>query len=450
MNWRVNPLRSAVLLPALIGFAACQTLSDIDSPVGPDRDLIGVNYVELSLPTELVMVDSFTTTNTGRLLVGNFRDAELGSVQATSYVRMALETPDPVVKADATVDSLVIFWEVNYVAAQQEVTTNQTFSVYLIDEQENIENSVLYYSGSSLNKGELVGSNTISVDRTKEDTVYSLRLDNTWGEELLANMISQDPVFKNTTEFNEVYKGLVLESDVSNDVVVGINNSTETDSRLALYFSSPGDTVSKRYDILFSGNSIRGFHQLEFQNDGSAVGSLTDSYTPIDGGGRVLAMAGVGFGTLLDLDYFRNYFDTIPPNLINYADILMSDVEETDEGNTLENIRFYITGNDGRFIPGIYPDSALSNINPPKGIYDPLNPQIPTQAGEVVYFQPQFDSAAVSFNGPITPFLQLVADSTIVEPKLLLLPLAVGASLQTLKLDEADFKLRIYFTNPNE
>ncbi|MEL6535338.1 MAG: DUF4270 family protein [Bacteroidota bacterium] len=450
MNWRVNSLMPAGFLSALIGFSACQTLPEIDSPVGPDRDLIGVNYVELSLPSQLVQIDSFSTTNTGRLLVGNYRDAELGTVQATSYVRMALETPDPVVKADASIDSMVIYWDVNYVAARQEVTHNQNFSVYLIDDQESIDNGVIYYGSSSLTKGDLLGSGAISVDRSKEDTVYSITLENTWGDELLANMISQDAVFKNTTEFNEAYKGLIFESDLGNEVAIGVNNSTETESRLALFFSSPGDTVSKRYDLIFSGNSVRGFHQLTLGKDGTAVGSIMDTYTPVDGGGRILAMAGAGYATLLDLDEYRNYFDTVPPNLINYADLYMSDVEETDLGNNLESIRFYVTGNDGRFVPAIFSDSALSNINPPKGIYDPINPQVPTQASDIVYFLPEFDDSTATYSGPITPFLQLVADSTIVEPKLLILPLAVGASLRTMKLDEADFKLRIYYTNPNE
>lgn len=449
MNLRVNPLKLAAWLPALIGFGACQTITDLDTSVGPDTNRIGVKYLELSPPTQLVQLDSFSTTNTGRLLVGSFEDSEFGKISGTAYARFQLSSADPLVKADATLDSLVVSLELDYLAANAERINGETFEFHLLPPDQPIKNSVLYYGNSSLEKGESLGSGSLDVLREKDDTTYSIRLNDTWAEGILTRMINRDAIFKNSAEFNKEFPGIVISSAESNSSLLGINNENKSKSRLTLYFSSPGDTTSREYDIRFSGNGVRSFHQLDIENTGLATQEISNFYTPIDGGDRVLAMAGAGFGTLLDLNFIRRVLDTLPPNLINYADLILEDIEGIEGSNSSQTIRLLLTGNSGRFVPALNSNLPVSALNPPKGIYDFSRDPVAKDISGIVYFQPKRDTTHNTFSGPITRFVQAVADSSISETRVLILPINLGGSAQTLKLDKSDLRIRLYYTEPN-
>lgn len=450
MNWRDNSLRPTAWLSVFLSLAACQTISDIDTTVGPDTDRIGVNYVEVSLPAELVQIDSFASTNTGRLLTGRMVDSELGTITATSYTRMVLQTADPVVKADSEFDSLILYWNVTYLATEQSVVADQEFFVHRLADGTEFSRDSTYYTQSSLPIGDMLGSISITLPQGLEDTVLAIHLDAAWGNELLQAMINREPPFKNNNEFNKVYPGLAFVSGAGNEAILGVNVVDGTTSRLSLFFSSPGDSLAKEYEISISGANTTGFSQVETANDGLATSGLAETYQPVDANGRIICTAGSRYAALLDLDVLRAYFDTLSPNLINYAEIIIDGIENPDGGNLPVGVRFYLTEEDGRFIPALEADSVVTRINFPKGIYDPSAPQNPQRRADIVYFEPNFNDSTNYFRGPITPFLQSVADGTIVESRLLLLPVGFGGSVRTLKLDESDLKFRFYYTSPED
>ena len=447
MNLRVNPAGPLASLAVLLGLASCQTITDLDTTVGPDTDRIGVHYVELALPTQLVQIDSFGTTNWGQILVGKYQDPEIGTVTGQGYVRAALSNNNPLVKADSEFDSLIMYWDVPYVAAEREITTDQEFSIYSIQELAELNDTTDYYSNSSIPLGNLLGSGSLTIYRDI-DTLYSIPMSNDLGLELLTRMKDRHPSFKNSDQFQQYYRGLSFVSSEDNEVMLGVSNGANTESRMTLYFSSPGDTISKQYDFRLSGTDTDAFHSLSTELNGSLTSSISESYQPVDAQGRILTMGGSHIHSILDLSNIRSYFDTISNSLINRADLVIDDIEDTDKNNFPVSVRFYLTEN-GRYIPSVYDSLLISSINPPKGIYSYTYPPVAYSADGVQYFQPTYDTAANRYLGPVTSFVQALVDSTILESNVLVVPVQNEYYVRKLKVDEGDLRIRIYYTKPN-
>lgn len=445
MNWQVKPAGPLALLVALIGLGACQEPSDLETNVGPDTDRIGVNYVELSLNPQLTLLDSIYTTNSGTLLVGRYEDDELGVIEGTGYTRLRLSELNPVIKPDAQVDSVVLVMFNRSLLSKSPIRQNQEFQVYQL--RQFVEGSEPYYTTSERNLEKLLGVGATSTDR--DTTLYhriTLDADSTFGNSFLIRMKNGDDVFSSSNNFQGYYPGIAIMPGDNNAVMMGIDVSTDS-SKMIMYYSSPGDTTSIEY--VFHLNRGRSFTSLDVDRTGTILEEMSDPYTLYDGQGRSFTMGGVGLGTVLDIDELRSYFDTIPNKVLNYAEIVVGGLEDTDDAIQPTTLDFYLVDEDLQFKGAVVDTGEVSIINPPKAIQSILAPVEAPTLGDVSYFNPFFDEVTKSYSGPLTTFVQAVLSGVIDEKYILILPKGYTSNIQHTKQDTEDIKLRLYYSIPN-
>jgi len=97
---------------ALLLLGACSDPATVGIELAPQNNQIGVYYKEITLDAQVVLLDSFNTTNAGILVVGDEEDPYFGKTRSTAYTRLHIEQGSQRPTAVAVLDS--VFFQLVY------------------------------------------------------------------------------------------------------------------------------------------------------------------------------------------------------------------------------------------------------------------------------------------------------------------------------------------------
>jgi hypothetical protein len=355
MNLWAKSLRQLAVIAVALFFFSCEDDTISGYKTNPK---FKVNYLELDIPSSVVLLDSIRTSNLGaselsRVLVGSYHDDAFGEVTASAYTEFLFRSIEQVddgrfisvskISSSAeTYDSVVLRLRFDLYYQGPETETAQSFSVFELSEGLKVDSLGYYFNRSSTNAGSLLGSTSVTVngkafDEYREDTgkadtsIYvRVKLDNSeFNDRLWDNALKYrdvpdlDSSLVTYNEFIEKFKGLAIIPDVADKVI----SFTPTGSSLRVHYH---DTEDDSLSLIYSVGSFVSYSRIEADRGATQLSDVANFRTQYEPGNDLrYVQAGTGISTQLDLQPFLDFLDADSnANLIiNEAQLVITGVE---------------------------------------------------------------------------------------------------------------------------
>ncbi|WP_339755965.1 DUF4270 family protein [Algoriphagus aquimarinus] len=289
--------------------------------LSPGNNQIGVVFEEFELPAQVVLLDSFNTTNQSRLVVGEEVDSFFGKTSATGYSRMYISTATrPGI--DAILDS--IYFNLNILSVDgMNLDESKYYAIHKLTEP--ILDTLYYnfdklsYEASPFSSGEIVfGEET--------DTLVSFQVDQEFAEDIFSKM-QLGLEFNDLFSFREYFPGIAVKAREGDNASIGISLGSSTG--LQVYYHNEGDTASTVYNITTA--SSRSFNGLKSDRTGTPTQVVTDTYKAYDVGSKVGMKSMLGMVIKLDTSPFDAFLDTLVGITFNQVILELGEIQDQPE-----------------------------------------------------------------------------------------------------------------------
>lgn len=250
----------------------------------------------VSVLASTIQLDSVSTTNASRLLIGALQDAEFGNLKAQTYFNLLASSYD--IDNDATYDSIgvILYYDRYYYG---DTTKIQTFKVHEIIENfdSNNEDDDNFYNTATLQYNEnSIGELRFVPYPNKKDSIY-IPIDKAFGNSLFTKL--QTNTINNDDDLYQAFKGLTIIPDLSSDVVLGFNKSTMV-MRLYYTIKSEDDENNDYYSDFSIQSYNRNFNHITSNKTNTVLSSI-QSYTDILNTTNTNNLAYIQSGTALNM-----------------------------------------------------------------------------------------------------------------------------------------------------
>lgn len=232
----------------------------------------------LTVEMSTINFDSLVTSNTSRILVGNYDDPLFGKVKSNSYFQLAsgsyslISTTDTET-ANYVFDSISMILKYdNYYYG--DTTKVQTFDIHRLtqkvkpntDDDSFYNNSALSYSSESLG--------TISYKpRPLEKDSINIKMDAVFGEALFQKLKKRE--ITDFDSFREYLNGLVLvPTTTSSSSVIGFNLSSKVRLYYSKYQGDAEDSFIKDFTVT---DATKQFNAISLDKSGTLIQNLPAS-----------------------------------------------------------------------------------------------------------------------------------------------------------------------------
>ncbi|NJN42299.1 MAG: DUF4270 domain-containing protein [Flammeovirgaceae bacterium] len=212
-----------------------------------------VRYVEIDVPTSVMLADSLFAYNTPdvpeskRILVGNYLDDQFGPMRALAFTQFRPYNTAPSIPVDAVFDSLYITLTFDHYTYGSLTPSINFFNIHELTD--TLYTSNLYYTNSTSSYDPSpLGSGFYAIDpllfKENQDSsrIDTLRigLSRTYGAKLFKYAKDSSEVISNFQLFSEVFRGFAILPETTDDRIVGItpeNNLSSKWSRVSMYYT---------------------------------------------------------------------------------------------------------------------------------------------------------------------------------------------------------------------
>ncbi|WP_339698361.1 DUF4270 family protein [Algoriphagus aquimarinus] len=302
---------------SLFLISSCSDPATVGIELAPGNNQIGVVFEEFELPAQVVLLDSFNTTNQSILVVGEEVDSFFGKTSATGYSRMYISTatrPD----IDAILDS--VYFSLNILNVDGiNLDESKSYSIHKLTEP--IRDTLYYnfddlsYEAGPFSSGEIAFGE-------KTDTLVSFQVEEEFAEEIFSKM-KFGVEFKDLFSFRDYFPGIAVKAREGDNSSIGVGLGSSTG--LKVYYHNEGDTASTVYNI--STTSSRSFNGLKSDRSGTPTEVVTDTYKAYDVGSKVGMKSMLGMVIKLDTSPFDAFLDTLVGVTFNQVSLELGELE---------------------------------------------------------------------------------------------------------------------------
>ena len=249
-------------------------------------------------------------------LIGSWHDATFGAVSSSLYTQIALpDNSSGINLSNNVIDSVVLSLATTRAQLFPDSNATYRFHFEVVQLAEPLLSDSLYSSYSTIPVDESRRYFDADVTVTPEDTVISLKLDNSIAEILRQSASAE--------EFVESTKGLRIRlTEVGDEGMLGINFA-DNNTCLTVYHKyvddASGDADTARYTFLLGNGMARFSH---FEHDYSAVAALGGD--SVDGSQTLYLDPLGGYNARVSFDNAIRTFAAAHPNAtIHHAELLL-------------------------------------------------------------------------------------------------------------------------------
>lgn len=291
-------------------------------------------FEEFVLPAEVVLLDSFNTTNQSILVVGEEEDDFFGKTSATGYSRLSFNPDSKLPEAEAVLDSIFFQLNVRSVSGKN-LDQAKSYTVHRLTEQIL---DTLYYNFDELSHEETAIAAGEVVFGEETDTLVSLQVTPEFAEEIFGEL-KNGIYFNDVFSFRNYFPGIVIKGKEGDNTSISVALGTNT-GILAYYHNEESDTVSTSYNISASvkltdntGNFVaaRSFTGIKSDRSGTPTDLVTETKKGYDVGPLVGLKAGLGMLIKLDTSPFDTFLDTLSGVTFNQVLLELGELEPQAE-----------------------------------------------------------------------------------------------------------------------
>jgi hypothetical protein len=189
----------------LLSLGACSDPATIGLELAPQNNQIGVFYKEIALDAQVILLDSFNTTNVGVLIVGDEEDPYFGKTKSTAYTRLYIEQGSERPRADALLDS--VFFTLSTVSVNgSNLDQKKKYSIHLLN-QPLLD--TLYYNFSRLPYNPDPIAEVEVLFKDTKDTIINAPLKQAAADEIFGKL-KRGQEFDNLFSFRRYLPGVAI------------------------------------------------------------------------------------------------------------------------------------------------------------------------------------------------------------------------------------------------
>lgn len=321
-------LRAKLSIYALISvlfLGACSDPATVGLELAPQNNQIGVFYKEFTLDAQVVLLDSFNTTNAGVLLVGNEVDDYFGKTVSTAFTRMYIDQTAARPKVDAVLDS--VFFTFSTVSVNgSNLDKPKRYRVHLLTEPIL---DTLYYNFSALSYNPTPILDAEILFGNKKDTLVKVPITNEAFINDLFTKMKRGQEFENLFSFRRYLPGLAITAREGDNTTAGFSLGTNTG--ITVYYHALGDTTALKYSITTL--SSRSFNSIDSDRTGTPTSVVTEYGKAYNTGPIVGMKSGLGLALRIDTDPIDAFLDTLQGVIFNQVGFTIGALESQVESN---------------------------------------------------------------------------------------------------------------------
>ncbi len=280
------------------------------SSLSVGEDFTSTNIRVLSIDTFAVELstmkfDSLVTSSQGRLLLGRYNDDYIGTVKASTYLRV--HPTNYYMDDDAVLDSigLVLGYD-QYV--YNDTTQTSTISVHKLEEKLDSESGYLYNTSHFNYETNSLGSLTFEAEPST-DSLY-VGLDYNFGLEIF-NDIKENIITDEESLYQKLKGFYIQPGDNDNSAVVGFGSS---DVYLRFFYSIPDEleNTAYTYDFYMDSESTAYYNKIESDVSGLTLEDITSqeyNLASTNSNNISYNQSGVGYITRIQFPTIKNIYD---------------------------------------------------------------------------------------------------------------------------------------------
>ncbi|WP_417876590.1 DUF4270 family protein [Winogradskyella sediminis] len=310
---------------------SCSTDTEYDSLVAGE-DFTGTNIRVLSIDTFSVTLstmkfDSITTSTSGRLLIGQYNDDDMGIINTSAYVQASPSAY--YLSNDAVLDSvgLILGYDTYY---YNDTTQVATLNIHKLTDKMTTDDTYFYNTTETAYENTPLLSTTY-VPTPSNDSLY-LTLPYDFGEELFNGI--RDNLITDQESLHQQLKGLTIQPGADdNGSIIGFSTDTG-ESYLRFYYTIPDEVETDEYTYDMTINTY--YNHIESDVTGlplEAITSQEDNLTSAESGNISYNQAGTGYVTRIEFPSIKDLYNIdgegtileatlyIEPNSESHSDI---------------------------------------------------------------------------------------------------------------------------------
>lgn len=293
-------------LVILLGFfISCQFSDQEEFQIGEDfiESNSGVVRIDtMNYYVSTVMVDSFSTSSSTRLLIGGWQNGYTGKVSCTPYFELTSGTFS-IDDDDLVYDSIVMVmnYDQYYIG---DTTKTMTLNIHRLTEEMAL-NDGDYLSNQSrfAMEAQPLGRLTFKPGPKSGEEIMA-RIDHRFGERLFNMIIAKNDTLTNLTYFSEFFHGIALVPESTPGVMVGLkNDSSSTAPGFRIYYHEEvmeeEETEKSYFTIPYSTEGIH-FNHFDKDMGGSLIAGIGNSKNELASSQiseKAIAQSGTGIFT---------------------------------------------------------------------------------------------------------------------------------------------------------
>ncbi len=304
--------------------SSCSDPATVGLELAPGNNQIGVFYQEFTLDAQMVLLDSFNTTNSNVLVVGNESDDLFGKTISTGYSRMYIDATKDRPAAEAILDSM--FFNMSVVSVNgSDLDQPKSYSVHKLTQP--ILDTAYYNFNELAYQDESFAEVNFTFGEVK-DSVLRLSVDEAFQDELFGKM-KDGPEFSSLINFRNYFPGIAITAKEGDNATISVGVGGNTG--IVVFYHIAGDTVSKRYDIL--SYPSRSFTGVKSDRTGTPTEVIVEHGKSYDVGSVVGMKSTLGMALRIDTSPLDAFLDTLSGVTFNQVNFTMGAIESQDEDN---------------------------------------------------------------------------------------------------------------------
>src|SRR5665213_1580756 len=309
------------VLLLLVAVSCTKPAIDFDNNFGSDNSTNVVSVDTFTVKLSTVFLDSFPTSGTGTMLIGEYKDPYLGVISSWSFSEISYPPQLPTFTNLTSFDSLQLIFRISktfygdttqvqrYLVSRLTGLLDYPYLQTVFFNKDSIpyDPTILGYTDVQINP-------TAGYTSQRTGDSIKIRLPDALGHTFFNLLYNQSDTVKNAQTFRGFFKGLTIYPDLNKP---GATFGFKDSLFVRMYYHDPGVVYQPKFIDFPYVNKNNQFNQISYDRSGTAIQSISQQNIEIPSG----ATGNAAFLQPITSLYVKLLFPTIS-DLLHYSDYL--------------------------------------------------------------------------------------------------------------------------------
>jgi len=381
-----------IVIVSLVLLFSCQDEEILmnlgDNYLNSQTTIALVDSISVNLST--FKIDSIATSGTDYVLAGSYTDDYFGVMSSSGYFQIEMPTAD--VDDEEIFDSLVLYLPHSGIS-YGDTLQPQTINIHRVTEdiEEADDESYIYNTTTFAYDSDPVGSITLKPKPNFHENI-EIRLADDLGKEFLKYLIDDDNQLESTSDFLDLFQGLVAVPGVENNSLLAF--AADTSLKAVLYTHLVEEFKTEKSYVFSLGESLNHSNHITADHTGTGLEQLTTQKEEVASsllGNKAYVQGGNALAVRADFLNISKVLEEERKNILFKAELILRPVKSSENQvefpedlvlyttNKYNDLETQLTDSDGNAITGtlnyddIYNEDTYYSFDITDHVYEELS-----------------------------------------------------------------------------